>query len=474
MPPDSLDLDPAEMRRLGYRVVDLLVDRIAGLDADRAWGGAARAELEPRLSEPPPAGTRDFDAILDRLTRDVLPFAGRIDHPRFFAFVPSCPTWPGILGDFIAAGYNVFQGTWLESAGPSMLELVVLDWFRQWVGYPAEASGVLLSGGSAANLTALACARETHPAGRSPSARIYVSPETHSSLERATRILGFSREQIRVLATDEHGRLPPEALAAAVEEDVRAGLAPFLAVGNAGTTSTGAIDPLRELAAVCAEHGMWLHADAAYGGFAVLTERGRALLDGLELADSITLDPHKWLFQPYEAGCLLVRRAALLHRAFHIIADYLQDTAVAGAEVNFADRGIQLTRSARVFKIWISLQYFGVDAFRRAIDRGLDLALHAQRIIEATPQLELLSPAALGIVCFRRRLPVDASDDAEADLERVNAALVQRLARSGVGMISSTRVAGRYALRLCIMNHRSRAEDVERVLRWLAEEPLPG
>jgi len=473
MSPDSLDLDPALMRRLGYRVVDLLVDRIAGLDADRAWGGAPRAELEPRLSEPPPAGTRDFDAILDRLTRDVLPFAGRIDHPRFFAFIPSCPTWPGILGDFIAAGYNIFQGTWLESAGPSMLELVVLDWFRQWVGYPVEASGVLLSGGSAANLTALACVRETHPAGRSPHARIYVSPETHSSLERATRILGFQRGQIRVLPTDGRGRLLPEALAAAVEEDARAGLAPFLAIGNAGTTSTGAVDPLRELAAVCAEHGLWLHADAAYGGFAVLTERGRALLDGLELADSITLDPHKWLFQPYEAGCLLVRRAELLHRAFHIIADYLQDTAVAGAEVNFADRGIQLTRSARALKIWISLQYFGVDTFRRAIDRALDLALHAQRIIEAMPQLELLSPAALSIVCFRRRLPVEGPD-AEADLERVNAALVQRLAQSGVGMISSTRVAGRYALRLCIMNHRSRAEDVERVLRWLAEEPLPA
>src|SRR5690606_3380369 len=224
--PDTLDLEPDEMRRLGYRVVDLLVDRIASLDADRAWNGATRAELEPKLAEPPPAGTRDFDALLDRLARDVLPFAGRIDHPRFFAFIPSCPTWPGILGDFIAAGYNVFQGTWLESAGPSMLELVVLDWFRQWVGYPAEAGGLLLSGGSAANLTALACAREAHPAGRSPHARLYFSSETHSSIRRGARVLGFAAEQLRILPADEHGRLDPEALEATVAEDVRAGLAP--------------------------------------------------------------------------------------------------------------------------------------------------------------------------------------------------------------------------------------------------------
>jgi aromatic-L-amino-acid/L-tryptophan decarboxylase len=466
---DGLELDPETMRELGYRVVDLLVERIASLDDARAWRGASRAEMESRLREPPPASPTDFDELLRRLSADVLPFTGHHDHPRFFGYIPSCPTWPGILGDFLASGVNIFQGTWLQSAGASTVELVVLDWFRQWVGYPGQASGVLVSGGSQANLTALACARETRAGGRTESAVVYVSTQGHSSVTRALRILGFRSEQVRALPVDDRFRLRPDALAAAIEQDVRRGRQPFLAVANAGATNTGAIDPLAELAAVCAERGVWLHVDAAYGGFAVLTERGRRWLAGLDQADSVTLDPHKWLYQPYECGCLIVREGPLLSQAFQIMPDYLQDTAVGGVEVNFADRGIQLTRAARALKLWLSLQYFGVDAFRAAIDRTLDLALEAERRIRASNELELLSPATLGVVCFRRR---PAGIDEEGTLERLNVDLDRRLAESGEGMVSSTRVDGRYALRLCVLNHRSGAKDVERVLGWLERAPL--
>ncbi|HEX7117754.1 MAG TPA: aminotransferase class V-fold PLP-dependent enzyme [Longimicrobiales bacterium] len=465
LPGDPLELDAETMRRLGYRVVDLLVERISGLDREPAWRGIARAELEPRLREPAPEAPRDFDRILHRLAGDVVAYTARVDHPRFLAYVPGCPTWPGILGDFIAAGYNIFQGTWLASAGPSEVELVVLDWFKAWLGYPDEAAGVLVSGGSVANLTALACAREAVLGEDGRDAVLYLSAEAHSSVLRATRVLGFRRDQLRLLPVDEAFRLDPATVAAAVDEDARAGRRPFLLVANAGATSTGAIDPLPELADLCAERGLWFHVDGAYGGFAALTERGRALLRGIERADSITLDPHKWLYQPFEAGCLLVRRGHRLHEAFHILPDYLQDAAVAGAEVNFADRGVQLTRAARALKLWISIQYFGLAAFRQAVDNALDLALHAERVVEAAPELELLAPATLGIVCFRRR---PAGVDDEAELERINAALVPRLLESGVGMISSTRLHGRYALRVCPMNHRTRPEDVERVLQWLA------
>jgi aromatic-L-amino-acid/L-tryptophan decarboxylase len=326
-----------------------------------------------------------------------------------------------------------------------------------------------LSGGSQANLTALACARETTAGGRSETAVIYVSSQGHSSVMRALRILGFRSEQIRALPVDERYRLRPDALAAAMEKDVRAGRQPFLAVANAGVTNTGAVDPLGDLAAVCADHGAWLHVDAAYGGFTVLTERGREWLAGIEQADSVTLDPHKWLYQPYEAGCLLVREGPLLSNAFHIMPDYLQDTAVGGVEVNFADRGIQLTRSARALKLWISLQFFGVEAFRRAIDRSLDLAVLAEERVGASAELELLSPATLGIVCFRRH--PDGMDE-EGSLERLNADLIRRLMESGEGLVSSTRVDGRYALRLCVLNHRSAAEDVERVVAWLERAPV--
>ena len=462
--PDPLELDPEEMRRLGYRAVDLLVDRIASLGDGPAWRGATRAEMEERLREPPPEEPADPDELFARLQSDVLAFAGHHDHPRFFGFVPSCPTWPGVLGDFFASGANVFAGTWLQSAGPSTAELVVIDWFRQWLGWPPETSGILVSGGSQANLTALGCAREAVPGAKSERAVVYLSSEGHSSVPRAVRVLGFRDEQVHLVPVDDLHRIRPEGLDAAIRADVAAGLQPFAAVGNAGSTNTGAVDPLDELADVCRTHRIWLHVDGAYGGFAMLTERGRAVLEGLERADSATLDPHKWLYQPFEAGCVLVREGSRLGAAFHIMPDYLQDTLVGGRDVNFADRGIQLTRGARALKLWLSLKYFGVGAFRAAIDRSLDLAAHAQAVVEATPELELLSPAMLGVVCFRRRYP----DAGGLEAESLNADLVERLRESGEGLVSSTRIGDRYALRMCVLNHRSREEDVERVLGWLA------
>ncbi len=462
---DPLAIDPETMRELGYRVVDLVVGRLASLGEQPAVRGASRAEMERRLRQAAPSRGEAFDQILGQLERDVLPFASSSDHPRFFAYVPSCPTWPGVLGDVLAAGFNVYQGSWLESAGPSELELIVLDWFKEWIGYPEQAAGLLLSGGSAANLTAIACAAEDRLDDRS-SATVYLSSQTHFSVVRALRVLGFAEEQIRVLPVDSRYRIRLEVLDRTIRADRRAGRHPFMLVANAGTTNSGAVDPLPELSAVCDEHGLWLHADAAYGGFAVLTERGRKVLRGLALADSVTLDPHKWLYQPYESGCLLMREGRLLRRAFHMLPDYLRDADVAESrgEVNFSDLGLQLTRASRSLKLWLSLKYFGVDAFRAAIDRSLDLARHAQIRIETSREFELVSPAVLGVVCFRRR-PEGVRDADE--LEDLNAALVAGLADSGRGMISSTRLDGRFALRLCVLNHNSSMADVDEVLDYL-------
>ncbi len=468
---DALEVDLETMRALGYRMVDLLVDRTAGLDESKVWRGASRAEMESRLREGPPAGPTDAGELFRRLETDVLPFTGQHDHPRFFGYTPSCPTWPGILGDFLASGANVFAGTWVQSAGPSTLELIVIDWFRQWIGYGGRASGILVPGGSLANLTAVACARETQAGGRAENTVVYVTSQVHSSVTRAFQVLGIKPEQVRSIGVDEHLRMRPDALAAAIEADVRGGRQPFMVVATAGTTNTGAIDPIADISAVCSDHDVWLHVDAAYGGFAMLTDRGRGWLAGIDQADSVALDPHKWLYQPYECGCLVVRDGPLLAQAFHVMPDYLQDTAVGGVEVNFADRGIQLTRAARALKLWLSLQYFGVDAFREAIDRSLDLAVLAQERIEASEELELLSPATLGIVCFRRR-PTGVDD--EPELEALNTDLVRRFAESGEGLISSTRIDGSYAMRMCILNHRTRAEDVERTLGWLESAPLGG
>jgi aromatic-L-amino-acid decarboxylase len=503
------------MRRMGHRVVDLLVDRITGLDASPVWRGGDRERLRVEVGETPPDTPADFDALVAHLVDHVMPFAGAVDHPRFFAFIPSCPTWPGLLGDFLARGHSLFQGTWLESAGPSTLELLVLGWFKQWIGYPPSAAGLLTSGGSAANLDAVVCARSAL-LGADDDGVIYLSTEAHSSMERAAHIVGFRPGRVRKVPTDDAYRMRTDALQEAIAEDRAAGRRPFLIVANGGATSTGAVDPLPELAALAHEQAMWLHVDAAYGGFAVLTERGRRLLDGMGEADSVTLDPHKWLYQPFEAGCLLVREGHQLPDAFHIMPDYLQDAALrAGGdeeagpdahEVNFGDRGLQLTRDTRAIKIWLSLRTFGLDAFRQGIDRAMDLADAAEQRIRASATLELLTPATLGVVCFRRRAERAASNSSsnsssssssnskagegvfarnvqpragarsgtpsEAQLERWNAGLVARLSESGVGMISSTRLDGRYALRLCVLNHRSGREDVERVLAFLESEPV--
>jgi glutamate/tyrosine decarboxylase-like PLP-dependent enzyme len=355
------------MRQQGYRIVDLLVDRL--LADGPPLQRATPAEMRERLGGPPPAEAQPLEAVFERLADDVLPFRSRVDHPRFLAFIPGSGTWPGALADFVASACNVYAGSWMESAGPSQVELEVLGWFKAWVGYPAEAAGSLTSGGSAANMTALACAREAKAGAMRDDLVLYASDQAHSSIARAARLLGFRPDQVRVLPTENDLRLAPESLAAAIEADLRAGRSPLAVTANAGSTNTGITDPLPELAEVCRKHGVWLHVDAAYGGFAVLSERGREQLRGLELADSLTLDPHKWLYQPFECGCVLVRDGRLLRSAFELVPDYLSDARATDEEANFSDLGLQLTRTSRALKVWVSLQAFGLDAFRAAITR---------------------------------------------------------------------------------------------------------
>jgi aromatic-L-amino-acid/L-tryptophan decarboxylase len=457
---DPLGLDPETMRELGYRTVDLLVDWLADAEAP-PLRRARPSELRERLSGPLPAEGTPFEEILAALERDVLPFGSRVFHPAFFAFIPGSGTWPGALGDFVASAANVYAGSWMESAGVSQLEVEVTRWFAEWIGFPPTAGGILVSGGSAANTTALACARERLAGAMAPNLVAYLPDQAHSSLARAARVLGFGPAQLRVLPVDDDHRLRPRVLAGAMEADAAAGLRPLFVAASGGSTNTGSVDPLGELAAITHEHGAWFHVDAAYGGFAALTERGRAQLGGIELADSVTLDPHKWLYQPYECGSLLVRDGEALRAAFAITPDYLRDSHAGheAEEVNFANCGLQLTRTSRALKVWMSLRYFGLDAFRAAIDRSLDLADLARRRIEASPVLDLAAPPSLGIVCLRRRF-----DDQE---DERNEGLVAALERSGIGLVSSTRLRGRYAIRLCPLNHTSTEADVDRVLTFL-------
>jgi glutamate/tyrosine decarboxylase-like PLP-dependent enzyme len=461
----GLELDAGEMRRLGHRVVDLIVDRWEGLRDGPSWQGGTRKELEPILSGDPPEQGQELEVVLQRVVGDVLPRAGRIDHPRFFAFIPSSPTWPSVLGDFLATGFNVFQGTWLESAGPSQLELVVMDWFRAWLGLPETGGGLLTSGGSAANLVALATAREW--AGAPDVPVVYLSDQGHSSLQRAARIVGIPSAQVRKIPTDHSFRMDLRCLGEAIDEDRALGRRPLCVSANGGATNTGAVDPLLEIGTLARKEGLWFHVDAAYGGFAVLTPGGRELFRGLEMADSVTLDPHKWLFQPYETGCLMVRDIQILEKAFRILPEHLQDVNLGREHVNFADRGLQLTRGFRALKIWMSIQTLGLAAFREAIQEAIDLASAAEEYVERSPVLEVLGPASLGIVCFRFRPPRVELD--ESALEALNLGIQEDVVATGLAMTSSTRLKGTYSLRLSILNYRTTWEDVRATLEGIEE-----
>jgi aromatic-L-amino-acid/L-tryptophan decarboxylase len=447
--PDPLSLSPDEMRRLGYAVIDRLVAHAEGLGEAPPIRVGEPDALTDAIGGPPPDAPGDAAAELAMLFEQVLPWGQRADHPRFFARIGSPSTYVGALADAAAAGVNAFTGSWTGGSGPSAVELTVLEWLRTWCGMPEGSSGVLTSGGSIASLVGFAAARQAKLGGPRGTGVAYVSDQTHASLPRAVALLG---ERTRVLASDADGRLTADALRRAVAADREAGLHPFCAVATAGTTSTGAVDPLRELHAACRELGLWLHVDGAYGAPAVLTEAGAALLDGLGLADSLVIDPHKWLFQPYEIGCLLVREPRLLEQVFALEGAYLRDTG--GGAVNFRDRGPELTRGARGLKLWLSVRTFGLDAFRAAIAHGIALAEHAEAQLRARGGWEVVTPAQLGIVTFRREGLGDAAHT------RLSAATVA----DGYAAPSTTIAGDRVVLRLCTINPRTTFEEIDETI----------
>jgi aromatic-L-amino-acid decarboxylase len=462
-PRSELELTPERMLELADQVSRIVVNRIQGLPDEAAWLGGSRAELEPLMREDPPEEGRPPEEVIERAAREILPVAGRVDHPRFFAFVPSSPTWPGVLADYMAAGYNTFQGTWLGASGPSQLEVVVLDWFRDWLGYPDTAGGLFTSGGSAASLDAFVAAREA--AGAPERATVYMSDQSHTALSRAATIVGVRPAHVRKVPSDPFFRMDMDTLRRMVAEDRASGFAPIAVCGNAGTTNTGAVDPMEEMADFCEAEGIWMHVDAAYGGFAILCAEGQRLFRGLNRADSIAMDAHKWLFQPFEAGCLMVKDVRKLEEAFTVDPEYLQDAQWGAEHPNFGDRGLQLTRSFRALKVWMSIQTFGMAAFRRSISKGIELAAEAEAYVRASDVLQIANPASLGVVCFRVNPKGCGLDDAV--LETINVEVQAGVIGSKVAMMSSTRLRGLYSLRLCILNHATTWGDVRLTLETI-------
>ncbi len=448
---DTLELSPGEMRALGYRVVDLLTDHFARLPEKRVGSKGDPAVLRPALLVDPPAGPQPPDEIFATLDRLIFPNMMNVGHPRHFAFVPVPSNFVSVMADALASGFNVFAGSWLAGSGPIAMELAAVDWIRQWCGLPETAGGLFVSGGSMANLTALVAARHARLGSNITGATVYYSDQTHYCVERALRVAGFAPDQLRKITSDAQFRLPLDELARRIAADKAAGLRPFAVVANAGTTSTGSIDPLPEIAALCREHDLWFHVDGAYGASAVLCGRGKALLKGLELADSLSLDPHKWLFQSMECGCVLLRDAAILKSAYRIMPEYMIDVHRNLTEVHPCDYGIQLTRGFRALKLWMSVQYFGLDAFRAAIDRGFALAEWAEAKLRQMPGWEIVTPAHMGIVTFHHP---------RADYAQLHQAMLE----DGFALATSTVLKGRTVLRFCTINPRTTEADIGETL----------
>lgn len=454
-----LDLDQETMRRLGYRVADIVSEHLERIREQPVIASLPRPELGRALARPAPRHGTEFEELIATLQQSVFPYHAREPHPGFLAYVSSCPTFPAVLGDWLASGYNFFAGVWPVAAGPNEIEMVVLDWFREWMGMPQQSGGILTTGGSAANLTAVVAARHAaiEAGGDISRLTLFTSAQAHSSVTRAAWIAGIPRENVRTVAMDDEYRMITAELERAVDGDRKAGCTPFMVVANAGATNTGTVDPLHELADYCVAKKLWLHVDAAYAGFAALTSIGKTMLSGIERADSVTLDPHKWLFVPFECGCLLVRDTATLTSAFRIVPEYLSDVQPGEEEVNFADRGEQLTRYSRALKVWLSVNYFGTDAIARAIEMAMDRAALLEMLVRESEDFEILSPARFGIVCFRARAV--GSEDAAA-LDALNERINNRVVSGGRYLISSTRLRGAYSLRMCSLGFRTTMDDI--------------
>ncbi|MGI5132299.1 pyridoxal phosphate-dependent decarboxylase family protein [Pseudonocardia sp. CA-107938] len=455
-----LRLPPAEMRRLGHRAADLVVEHLS-TQRTQPVGGPPDPELLAGLfdSRLPDAPTDPVD-VLEEVVRDVLATIVRTDHPRFLAYVPGPSNYVGAVADFVAAGLNVFAGQGLVAPGPAVMERITVDWLRQLCGLPDGAGGLFVSGGTMATLIAVHAARVHHGAGA-----VYVSAHTHRSIRRGLGFLGIDDARVRVVPLDHRYRMEVHELRTMLATDRRAGVPPLCVVATAGTTGTGAVDPLDELAEVCAENGAWLHVDGAYGAAAVLSEQHRHLLAGLGRADSVALDPHKWWFQPYEAGCVLVRDVSLLEAAFAMEAEYLRETRADDVPLNFYDLGPQLTRSFRALKMWMSMRTFGLDAFRRAVDHGIGLVEHAEQMLRTSPGWEIVTPAQLAVLTFRPArsgLPPDAVDGLT---RRIAAATL----RDGRVLVTTTELDGRPVLRLCATHPETSRADIEQAIDVLDE-----
>ena len=475
--PSEATLDPSnwdELRALGHRMVDDMLDYLATVRSRPAWRSVP-ADVRARLAEPLPLEPTPPAAVYEQFKRDVLPYPTGNVHPRFWGWVIGTGTPFGMLADMLASGMNPQVAEFDDAA--ALVENRVIAWFVELLGLPAGTSGLLVSGGSMANFVGLAVARNARAgfdirtrgvqAPGTPRLLVYASSETHSSVRKAVQLLGLGDESLRLIPVSSDYRMDVATLRSAIAADRAAGRRPICVVGNAGTVNTGATDDLHAVAAICREHDLWFHVDGAFGALAALSPELRPTVAGIEQADSVAFDLHKWMYLPYEAGCALVRDQVAHRATFTVAPSYLATLArgISAGGFPFAERGVQLSRGFRALKVWMSLKAHGVRAFAQLIEQNVAQARYFAGLVTAHPRLELLAPVPLNIVCFRYIGPGLKA----ARLDALNRELLMRIQESGVAVPSHTLLGERFALRVAITNHRSRREDFDLLARTVVE-----
>jgi glutamate/tyrosine decarboxylase-like PLP-dependent enzyme len=464
-------LDPAdwrEFRALAHRMVDDAVDYLATVRERPVWQRVPESVREALKGGAPWTG-RGAQAAYEDYLQLVRPYSTGNISPRFWGWVQGSGAPVGVLADFLAAVMNPNAADFNHS--PALVEMQVVEWFREIMGFPPGSSGLLVSGGSAANLTALTVARNTMiPGVREQGVAasegrltLYASHEVHSSVRKAAELLGLGEQGLRLVATRPDYTIDVDDLERMLAQDRAAGLQPFCVVGTAGTVNTGAIDPLDELAEVCARERLWFHVDGAFGALAMISSTLRPDVAGLQRADSVIFDFHKWLYAPYEAACVLVRSGESHRRSFSVIPPYLAelDGGIATAPIRYSEYGVQLSRGFRALKVWMALKADGLGKYARLVEQNVDQARYLTKLVEAHPRIELMAPTRLNIVNFRYRRP---GLDATA-LDALNQRILVQLQESGFAVPSSTVLQGRFTIRCAIVNHRSTRADFDALVK---------
>jgi glutamate/tyrosine decarboxylase-like PLP-dependent enzyme len=478
-PVRDLDWGADQARRFADRAVDLwqeFLERLSSLPVSGAWSSE---QVAAGVVRPVPEEPLSEEELFDYLRQVVFDWSMYPGHPRFMAYISGAGTIPGAPADLLAAGLNMNAGGWRLAPSATEIEMALVRWFAEQFGLPASAGGLMVSGGAMANFVALKAARDAKApwdvrnrgVSAGPPLRIYASEEVHVVTDRAADMLGLGIDAVRKIPVDGRYRIRTDLLREAIAEDRAAGLHPTAVVASAGTVATGAIDPLEELAEICAEEGLWFHVDAAYGGPAVLAEDLRPQFAGIERADSIAFDPHKWLYTPHSGGCVLVRDSSELVMSFAALAAYVyEDKERSGHGIDLGMMGPQFSRGFQAFKVWVSLLAHGRKSYALRISHDAELARYMGVRVEERPEFELATPVSLSICCFRYVPPeLGSSPDREEYLNQLNQRLMTEIQLDGRAFCSNAVLDGRFVLRACIVNFRTEAEDVDALLDVAAE-----